>query len=787
MKLIINKKIIGLLFLVITAVDYALSCEIGGKNTLDCDNLSSVLWDNNVYIGDGNYTIKTIAEILESTTSKVVTNITKDNITNYYYDLKQIPNVFDKKGDTNESISTESILNNDLGEINCCYDKGTNNKKKRTKIKTYKLEGLPTPKKINIDDVKLLLSRNNIEFSVDNISLENIELHDNIVHIRNNTVNISGEELLRNFISDSDSICRLSIQWFERYPKYINIMRKNQNDLFNDYNIHKISSDSKRSFINKWIDILKQLKTLEIDQESLNIYTNFIEKQAKKDPTRLRKYHRNISVELHVFNILLMKLLSKIEYYMSYILYFPKIGNMNEIISNKQKNNYKTTNDEMVLDGIKHENNLLKHINKVDLFVNEISTDIIEKINLALSSCSNVIEIIFKYGTDNNTPKEVITLFVQYKKIVRFLLGILYHTNNYKNCKSKLKNIESKLVKNSYLVTQNEYPNKIGFKPHSRYIHSDNNNDNNTNRDVVTIQSKTELKFKFISEKDVEKFCSNKELNFYKRIKSDILSQVNSEFNNIVLAVKRPNSLSGLVLYDQKYNEESQHECILNIKRGINGRPNISIQNNVNDNNLNKSIIKLFKEDILRWFELYYIDRLLLDEKMLSNYSNFNEINVLLQLKLLIACPYLVNNNNIGAIINSFGNSYTLIYLIGKVKDINFNEWNIVTNFNRINSSTEKQIKFLSVIFPNIKNDIKGMCSLQDMNSNIKIPKYIRESNNFTFERMCLSNFESENQDISKSIIKNCLNYVDNGTIIKHIFGDKNIYLKCIDGNFIIQ
>ncbi|KAH8739048.1 hypothetical protein FG386_003681 [Cryptosporidium ryanae] len=781
-KITISKVVIWVLFFAFFLTERnVLSHEIRENTTFSPDKLDVELWNNDIYIGDNNYTIKTIAEILESNVSNIVTNFTNKNIQNINYTVESNNHIDYEISDKYNATNIKHT--NYFDKKNQKYHTKLNNKR-RSKIDVYKLYRLPAPEKRTIKEIKYLLNLNNIEFGIDNTYLENNELYDDIVYIRNSTINISGEDLLRNFIFDSDSICRLSIQWFERYPRYINIMRENQNSLNIDKNTHNSSNNIKRSFIDKWINILKQLKTLEINENSFNSYKSYIKKQAKDDPTRFRKYHKNISVELHTFNILLMKLLSKLGYYMPYILYFPKTGNMNKIFCGNKENNCEMNINAINSNNAKYEDNILRNINKVDLFMNEISSEIIESVYLALSSCSSVIEIILKYGVENNnTPKEIITLFIQYKKIVRILLGVLSHKDNNKKNRLISHDVKQRPIESSYSFNQNEYPNKIGFKPHSMNI--DIRNNYNKNIKNITNNQIMKVEFNFVSENEVKLFCSNNELNFYNKIKNDVLIQVNKELNSSSnLDVSRPNGLSGLVLYDQKYSEESQYDCTLNIKKDVDGSTNITINNISSDDSLSKDIVRLFKDDILGWFKLYYFDRLLLDERMSKDYFNSNEINILLQLKLLIACTYL-SNNYIG--MNNLGNSYTLIYLIGRAKNIIPSEWNIVTKFNRININTESQINFLSVIIPSIKNDIKGMCLLQNMNNNNKVPKYIRESSNFTFEKTYLSNFELENQNISKSIIKNCLNYIDNGTVIKYIFNDGNKYLKCVDGNLIIQ
>ncbi|OII72719.1 uncharacterized protein cubi_01669 [Cryptosporidium ubiquitum] len=635
-------------------------------------------------------------------------------------------------------------------------------------INIQKLNDLPSPIPLEKSDIVSLLSKDKNLDSYTNIILSpKYDFLENIVCINNSTLEMSGMNLFQGFVSDIDSICRLSVKWFESYPKFVKVLRTTEDKISGKYrpNIEEMNFNSSqkvrlsRRFTNDWINFLNLLKTIEIDSKTYRHNRRMLRKYKEINHKDLKQYHRNIYNELQLFNNLLLSILLKLSFYIQYIVYFPNTG---KLFDQKEDYSYLSQFKEKYRKRLSNEDEILK-LNKIDIYVNAIPKDILKKVRTTISSCSGVVKILHEYGVhSDSTPSNIISLYLQYKRITRILLNIY---NNETNRQSEKFNTNG----NNYEYSDNIFdqkfiPNKIGFKPFQTQVEGPKiqgkiKQEKLKHKEDYSGVTKNhiELKFNYLSKESVDKFSNENERNLFYLISQDLTNNKLNKGMNFHIVKKRPSGASGLVIFSQKYNLESEYDC------GARILPNGKIEID-----FNKNLLAGFSDKITIWFKNNYLKYFY--NKYQENHSNFKQTSIPLQFKLMIACPYVTSNNYMQSQYGGMNDVYMLIYLVGKLKGYN-DDWKIVTEFNSITNDTNLQWKIVSILIPDIQSHVGKMCPVQ---ASLLKSKVLKTSRHVVFKSPMefdhfSEEFKYENSNIKRSIIRNCLNYIEEETMIEFL------------------
>ncbi|POM82311.1 hypothetical protein CmeUKMEL1_01760 [Cryptosporidium meleagridis] len=733
-------------------------------NKIDTSELDS-FWSNDLILGNApNGKLKSISSMLDS------------------FALEQKP-VMSKNVEKPKEVKTEKIIKNEpvkpvtkveepLKEaVDIIIEEKEINERTYFPQNVKKLDDLPKPLYLERSKVLSLLSKDeslNL-FTSENLPPEYSFL-DNIVAINNKTLGMSGLDLFQGFVSDIDSICRLSVKWFENYPKFVKVLREVDRRISGHYipesKENHSNSDQKtrlsRRFTNDWINFLNLLKTIEIDSKTFRQNRRMLRKYKEINHKDLKQYRRNIYNELQLFNNLLLSILLKLSFYIQYIVYFPNTG---KLFGGNEDYGYNSQFKKVYQRQISDEHDELIKLNRIDIYVNRIPSDILKEVRTSISSCSGVIQILHGYGINlDSTPNDIISLYLQYKRITRILLNIYNsetsHLFEKHNSNSNFSSIDFKSKNGNYnkpykhIFHQNFVQNKIGFRPfqiqeekqkypEKRKFQKSKHTENfsNVNNDP------TELKFNYLSKESAEKFVNEKERNLFQLINQNLATHKFNKETGLSISNKRQSGAPGLIIFSQKYDFESEYDCTAKILH--NG--NVEI-------NFNKNILSDFSGKITTWFKNNY----------LQNFYNKKNNPIPLQFKLMIACPYVISNHCMQKNCGGLNDVYMLVYLVGRLKGYN-DDWKIVTEFNSITADTNTQWKIVSILISDIRSHLGKMCLVQanSLKSQVlKTSRHVFFKNPVQFESLS-EEFNYENANFKESIIRNCLNYVPEETVIE--------------------
>ncbi|KAH8583237.1 uncharacterized protein ELE39_003443 [Cryptosporidium sp. chipmunk genotype I] len=737
--------------------------ETSSSGKIDTSQLDSI-WNNYLMFGDApKGKLKSISSMLDSFALEQKPIISKR--------IEKPKEFKAEKVKINEFVEPENKVEKFLTELDDIKIEGINGR-------TYfpenvkKLDELPKPVYLERSKVVSLLAKDkNLDlFTNDNLPPE-YDFLESIVSLNNKTLEMSGLNLLQGFVSDIDSICRLSVKWFENYPKFVQVLRKIDNQILGYYKPKNKGSDLSsgkkvrlsRRFTNDWINFLNLLKTIEIDSKTYRQNRRMLRKFKEINHKDLKQYRRNIYNELQLFNNLLLSIILKLSFYIQYIVYFPNTG---KLFGKKEDYGYISQFKKEYQKQFSNEQNDLIKLNRIDIYVNRIPGNILKEVRTSISSCSGVVQILHGYGIYlDSTPSDIISLYLQFKRITRILLNVYNSETNHIFEKSKsnhnvlLKDLRSNYDNNNeyskHIFDQKFVPNKIGFKPfqiqeedhkvqEKRRLQNPKHkvNCSNINKDP------TEIKFNFLSKESAEKFFNENERNLFYLISQDLTAHQLKKGMELNISKKRPSGASGLIIFSQKYDIESEYDCTAKILH--NG--NVEI-------NFNKNMLSGFSDRIRTWFTNTY----------LKHFYNNNKNNTIpLQFKLIIACPYVTPKNCMQNNCDGMNDVYMLIYLVGKLKGYD-DDWKIVTEFNAITGDTSMQWKIASILIPDIQSHVGKMCPVQANSLKSEILKTSRRvvfKNPLEFEDLS-EEFRYENSNIKRSIIRNCLNYVQEETVIE--------------------
>ncbi|KAL3128781.1 putative signal peptide-containing protein [Cryptosporidium hominis] len=738
-------------------------------NKIDTSELDSI-WNNDLILGNApNGKLKSISSMLDSFALEQKPVISKN--------IEKPKEVKTKNIIKNESVKPVTKVEKPLKEIVDIIVEKEINERTYFPENVKKLDDLPKPSYLERSKVLSLLSK---DMSLDLFTNENLppeySFLESIVSINNKTLEMSGLDLLQGFVSDIDSICRLSVKWFENYPKFVKVLRKVDSRISGHYIPESKENHSNsgqktrlsRRFTNDWINFLNLLKTIEIDSKTYRQNRRMLRKYKEINHKDLKQYRRNIYNELQLYNNLLLSILLKLSFYIQYIVYFPNTG---KLFGGNEDYSYNSQFKKKYQKQLSDENDELIKLNRIDIYVNRIPSDILREVRTSISSCSGVVKILHGYGIHlDSTPNDIISLYLQYKRITRILLNIynsetshLFEKHSSNNNLSSINfksNYDNYGKRSKHIFDQNFVPNKIGFKPFqiqeekqkfqekrkpqkSKHIE----NFSNVNKDP------TELKFNYLSKESVEKFVNENERNLFQLINQDLTTNKFNKETGLSISKKRPSGASGLIIFSQKYNVESEYDCTAKVLH--NG--NVEI-------NFNKNILSGFSGKISTWFKNNYLKHF---------YNNKKNNLIPLQFKLMIACPYAISNHCMQNNCGGLNDVFMLIYLVGRLKGY-YDDWKIVTEFNSITADTNMQWKIVSILIPDIQSHLGKMCPVQSNSLKSQVLKTSRQvvfKSPVQFENLS-EEFKYENANIKESIIRNCLNYVQEETVIEFLTKD---------------
>lgn len=600
-----------------------------------------------------------------------------------------------------------------------------------------------------------------------------------IVSISNKTEEMPAQDLFRGFVSDVDSICRISAKWFESYPRFVQVLRRTDDKISGRPGAAgtRRSSGSgrgvrlSRRFTNEWVEFLGQLGTVVIDSKSYRRIRRELRTYKEINHKDLEQYRRNVYNELQLFNHLLLSILAKLSFYIQYVVYFPSTG---KLFGREDCRNYTGQFKEGYLKQLSSESGLLK-LSRMDIYVNKIPRKSLEEVRTSVSSCSGVVKLLHEYGIrPDSTPSAVISLYLQFKRVTRILLNIYNSETDSRAGNPGGGDSAHRLSKKGpspdgakgqgRLFDQTLVPNKIGFRPFQTQTQTQARGkgggggaeDRRTERRPTAphpTNDRAELDFSYVSKESALKLQGEGERSLFQLIRQDLsANQLSKIANPVEIADKRPSGTPGLVIFTQKLDMQThpQHECGAKIMQ--NGQVEISFQRN---------LLSGFGDKISSWFKHNYLKHF---------QASRSGDTIPLQFKLVIACPYVASKACMRNQCGGIHDVYMLVYLVGKLKEYN-DEWKIVTEFNAITGDTRLQWKIASILVPDIRSQAEGMCPVQT--GSLK-SQALKESKHVVFKSPLRFSsfpelFKHENANVKKSILRNCLNYVEEGTTIEFL------------------
>ncbi|KAJ1604935.1 putative signal peptide-containing protein [Cryptosporidium canis] len=596
-----------------------------------------------------------------------------------------------------------------------------------------------------------------------------------IVSISNRTEEMSAIDLFQGFVLDVDSICRISSRWFESYPRFVHVLRRTDDKISGKYQERRSNDQASsqrvrlsRRFTNDWVNFLSNMRTIVINSKSYRRNRRLLRKYKKIDHMNLEQYRNNIYNELQLFNHLLLNILEKLSFYIQYIVYFPNKG---KLFAKKEDNDYLSQFKESYYKKLSNEGNLLK-INRMDIYVNRIPGKTLKELRTSISSCSEVVGLLHDYGiTPDSTPADVISLYLQYKRITRILLNIysseadrqFIRANSHSSslggpCPSSDQASRHGQSSTYSAFDQMYVPNKVGFRPFQTQREAPKAPSpprNAAEQAPSSGKARAKLEFNYLSKESAEKMFSQDERDLFHLIEHDLIRNQLAKRGNFAIAEKRPSGASGLVIFSQKH---AQSENGVGAQIMQNGQVRIYF---------NGRLLTDFEEKIIAWFKVHYFKSL---RGIQTESSPTRESEIIhLEFKLIIACPHVIsrscmqNGQNCG-----INDVYMLVYLVGRLRGRD-NDWKIVTEFNAITEEPRKQWRLVSILIPGIQSHLGGMCPIQA--SSLKY-QALQSSKHVEFEspvgfKDFYEQFKYENNYPEQSILRNCLNYVQEGTTIR--------------------
>lgn len=770
-----------ILLMILTCLVVRLSAVESSSNKLDTSALDYI-WNANLLENQSKSEMKTISSILnrispeDEQLEKKLAGPGKESLRpKPETTRREEPADAPSNGTTRlEDFSAKNRALQEHPELSLLYDEKEEGVNRRSYfpegIKT--MEDLPRPIHLKKSEVASLLAEN-LDLDSDSCIGSDLSLGDDfissIVSISNKTEKIPALELFRGFVSDVDSICRISTKWFESYPKFVKVLRRTDHKISGKLGATKVGRSPgngqqvrlSRRFTNEWISFLGQLKTIVIDSKSYRWRRRELRNYKEINHKDLEQYRRNVYNELQLFNHLLLGILSKLSFYIQYVVYFPSTG---RLFGREERRDYLSQFKESYYKRLSDEDSLLK-LSRMDIYVNKIPRNALEEVRTSVSSCSGVVKLLHKYGVrSDSTPRAVISLYLQYKRVTRILLNI-YNSEtdsrikkpgdeDYESYRSSKDSSPTKSKDN--IFDQTLVPNKIGFRPFQTRGEGSLSEERRAERRLGSTDAndRIELDFNYVSKDSALKLQNGIERNLFHLIKQDLSdNQLNKEAILGVIADKRPSGTPGLVIFTQKSDmQTAQHECGAKIMQ--NGKVEISFRRN---------FLSSFGGKIASWFRSNYL-------KHFQESHNGDTIPLLF--KLVIACPYVISRNCMQSQCGGIHDVYMLVYLVGKLKEYD-DKWKIVTEFNAITRDTGLQWKIASILVPDIRSQAERMCPVQTgslKSQALKESKHVVFKSPFEFSSFSQL-FKHENANIKRSIVRNCLNYIEEETTIEFSTG----------------
>ncbi|KAF7458157.1 putative integral membrane protein [Cryptosporidium felis] len=623
---------------------------------------------------------------------------------------------------------------------------------------SLEISSLKRPRHISLREVaSLLLREDHLEQNMDGLIYYKYDFHGNLVSIRNTTLEMPALGLLQSLIFDVDSTCRLSLEWFKSYPGFVEILERSRSEEYSD---SEVSMESKlsRKFSKSWLKIFVGLRTLRVDSETYSRSRRALKKAGGSRNEGSVSYTSDIQNELYLFNSALLEIFSKLNYYIPFIVYFPNTGRL----FNSQEENGSDAKERAPKSDRIPKTVDPSRLKKVDIYVNRIPKKVLKEIRTSISSCYEAQKLLLEFGiSTKNTPVEIISLFLQLRRITRILLNIYKSEvkrlggfrSTTRNPGNPLgENLEYSKQQHIFASEQKLVPNSVGFKllqQTSGDINRGNISEKKSQKtsQVAKAHSRPQsLQFNYLSKETVNKFYSQSERNLHQLLYSDLSLRLDKGFG---IVEKRPSGAPGLIIYSQKYPEETSFDCIIHIN---DGNFNFIFQN---------EYVESFKDKIQSWFKSNYLNQ---------NSKPKNNSKIPLQFKLAVACPYVTPSHKyMQKTCGAMGDVFLMVYLVGKIKGSH--DWKLVAEFSELTNDTSLEWKIISMLIPGIDSELGNMCLVQTASLQSELLKSSRRvviRSHIDFEDAA-EELRYESGQINKSIIRNCLNYVDEGTMIEFL------------------